>query len=272
MRPTLFDTHAHLQLASFDDDREEALARARDAGVQAVLTVGFTLATSRLAVALAERHADCWATVGLHPHEAREWSPRLRDALRDLAQHPRVRAIGEAGLDYYRDLSPREAQEEAFVGQMALARELGLPLVVHNRDATGDMLDLVERYASGITCLLHAFSGDWPTAHRALGLGCAFGIGGAVTYRKADLLRDAVARLPVGSFVVETDAPWLPPQSRRGRRNEPAFLRETAEAIARVRHVAPETLADETTQSALRFFGMEIPGQPAAAQQETDRP
>jgi TatD DNase family protein len=253
----LTDTHAHLQLAEFDRDREAVLKRAQEAGVTTILNIGFNLDTSRKAIRLAEQYAHCWATVGLHPHDARDWNPRLRETLRDLAGHPKVCAIGEAGLDYYRDLSPRDAQKAAFLGQIELARELGLPLVIHNRDAMSDMLATLKAHGKGVPCLLHCFSGDVTDAKDALSLGCFFGIGGPVTYPKSRDLREVAAKLPADRFMVETDAPWLTPQFRRGKRNEPAYVRATALEVADVRKVSLEALAAQTTQTAQAFFRFE---------------
>ncbi|MBM3216138.1 TatD family deoxyribonuclease [Candidatus Poribacteria bacterium] len=253
----LFDTHAHVQIRDFDADRDETLDRARDAGVTTILNVGFSLDTSRKAIRLAERHDDCYATVGLHPHDARDWSSALRDELAKLAEHPKVVAVGEAGLDYYRDLSPRDRQAEAFLGQIALARETNLPLIIHNRDATDDLLRILESDAEGVSCLLHCFSADWAAAERALALGCCFGIGGPVTYPKSEALREVVRRLPADRFVIETDAPWLAPQPKRGKRNEPAYVRATAERTADVRRISIEDVAAQTTANARAFFRLD---------------
>jgi TatD DNase family protein len=258
MRVGLVDTHVHLQLRDFDADREAVFHRAHDAGVDGFVVVGFDEETSRKAVRLAEEQADCWATVGLHPHDARNWSERLHATLRDLAEHPKVVAIGETGLDYYRNLSPREAQVHAFRRQIELARQLGKPLVIHNRDATGDALDIIEREADGVPTVLHCFSGDERDAERALRLGCFFGIGGPVTYPKSDTLRAVVRHLPSERFFVETDAPWLAPQTRRGGRNEPAFVRMTAEQIARVWGESVDVTAQRTTENACAFFGIRL--------------
>lgn len=258
MPAALFDTHVHLQLRDFDADRDDALRRARDAGVAGFLVVGFNEATSRAAVRLADEQPDCWATVGLHPHDARDWSERLRSTLRDLARHPKVVAVGETGLDYYRNLSPREAQAIAFEAQIELARQVAKPLVIHSRDAMDDTLATIEQSAEGLPALLHCFSGNARDAERAVELGCFFGIGGTVTYTKLDALRDVVRDLPEERFVVETDAPWLAPQTWRGVRNEPAFMPLTAEGIARARGESDEAVARRTTENACAFFGIRL--------------
>jgi len=255
---TLVDTHVHLQLRDFDADRDAVFQRAREAGVRGFLIVGFNEETSRNAIRLAEEERDCWATVGLHPHDARDWSGRLRSTFCELAEHPKVVAIGETGLDYYRNLSPRSAQIRAFREQIALAAQLGKPLVVHNRDATEDVLDTLARHAEGVPTVLHCFTGETSDAVRALDIGCYLGIGGPVTYPRAESLREVVRHLPAERFFGETDAPWLAPQGRRGGRNEPAFLRLTAEHIARIRGEPLALLARQMTTNACAFFGISV--------------
>ncbi|GIX07088.1 MAG: hydrolase TatD [Candidatus Poribacteria bacterium] len=257
-RPVLVDTHAHLMLDRFDPDREAVLRRAQEAGVAAVVNIGFDLETAEGAIRLAEVYPSCWATVGLHPHEAERWGPALAERLRKLAEHPKAIAIGEAGLDYYRNRSPRERQVEALIGQIQLARELSLPLVVHNREATEDLLNLIEAYADGVPVLLHCFSDDRSAMERAAALGCFFGLGGPVTYPRSEALREAVAAMPADRILLETDAPWLPPQPVRGKRNEPAYVRFTAEVVAQVRREPVAVLARRSTQNAERFFGRRL--------------
>lgn len=253
----LFDTHAHVQLSAFDDDRAEAMSRAREVGVRSVLNVGIDAKSSRAAASLADENAACWATAGLHPHDAEAWTDDLGRELADIAENPRVVAIGEAGLDYYRDLSPRDAQASAFRAQIELSIDLGLPLVIHNRDATDDVLTILAEYTGSVRPLLHCFGGTGEVADRALEVGCLLGIGGTVTYPKSHELRDAVAGLPDGSFVLETDSPWLTPQFRRGKRNEPAYVAVVAERVAEVRGVPVDALARTTTATARRFFDID---------------
>ncbi|MAF12505.1 hydrolase TatD [Candidatus Poribacteria bacterium] len=253
----LFDTHAHVQLSAFDSDRDDVMARAFAAGVRGVLNVGIDVPSSLAAVAVAENTDLCWATVGLHPHDAAAWTPELADELRDIAGRPRVGAIGETGLDYYRDLAPRDSQETAFRGQIELSIDLGLPLVVHNRDATDDVLAILGEYAGSVRPLLHCFGGPGDVASRAVEMGCVLGIGGTVTYPKSQALRDAVAVLPDGSFVLETDSPWLTPQFRRGRRNEPAYVAAVAEKVAEARGASVDAVAATTTQAARSLFSIQ---------------
>ncbi len=255
----LFDTHAHTQVSAFDEDRDAVLARAVEAGVRSILNVGIDGPSSRAAVAIAERHDACWATVGLHPHDAERWDAALREELGALTDHPRVVAIGETGLDYYRDVCDPALQQAALRGQLDLAAEADMPVVIHNRDATDDVLTILAEYGGSIRALLHCFGDSYDVATCALDMGCLLGIGGTVTYPKSDDLRSAVKRLPDDAFVLETDCPWLTPQFRRGKRNEPAYVAATAEKVAEVRGVETTVLATVTSKTARAFFSLEAP-------------
>jgi TatD DNase family protein len=262
-RPRLSDTHAHLNLDPYSRDREAVIARARDAGIEFIVNVGFNLATSRESITLAESHDFIWASVGLHPHDAGEMSDALLADLRAWAAHPKVVAIGETGLDYYRDLSPRDAQREAFRGQIRLAREVGLPLIVHNRDALSDVLAVIdEEGASGVGGVMHCFPGDADYAREVVKRGFRVGIGGAVTYSKRGRLVEVARTVPRPSLLIETDAPWLTPEPERAAarergerpRNEPAFVATVAETIARIRGVDVGDLGRATMGNALKLF------------------
>jgi TatD DNase family protein len=252
----LFDTHAHTQIDTFDEDREATLARAADAGVRDILNVGIDAPTSHAAIALAESNEGCWATVGLHPHDAAGWTPELSAELRALADNPRVVAVGETGLDYYRNECDPKLQEAAFRGQIDMAADAGLPVVIHNRAATDDVLAILDEYGGAVRALLHCFGDSYDVATRARGLGCLLGIGGIVTYPKSDELRATVSRLPDDAFVLETDCPWLTPQFRRGKRNEPAYVAAVAEKIAEGRGVDTSVLAAATSKTARAFFSL----------------
>jgi len=251
----LFDTHCHLDLPVFDGDREDVFARARAAGVGLFLNPAFDLASSERAVALADARPDVLAAVGIHPNDA-DALDAAWDRLRELAGHPRVAAIGEIGLDYHWDRASRAAQARAFVRQLGLARDLGLPVIIHCRDAHQDTLDLLHRHADGLAVLLHAFSGDAAIARRALDAGYTLGIGGPVTYKKAEALRQAAADAPLDQLVLETDAPYLPPHPHRGARNEPAYLALISERVSQVRGVSLADIAAATTGAARRLFGL----------------
>jgi len=221
----LADTHCHLTLPDFEPDRPQVLERARAAGVAWIVVPGIDLETSRAAVAFAESEPDVFAAVGVHPHHAAQWSPAWRAALQDLARSDRVVAVGEIGLDYHRRLSPVPAQQQALEDQLDLARELGLPVIVHNRQAIDDLLPLLERWASdsdaspGRRGVLHAFSADRTSAERALAAGFHLGIAGPITYPSASGLRALLRHLPLDRILLETDAPYLPPQPHRGTRD-----------------------------------------------------
>ena len=253
----LIDTHCHLDDPAFDGDREEVLARARMAGVEALVIPSVILERIPVALALAERHPGIYVAVGIHPHAASTFSPAALAQLRAWARHPRVVAIGEIGLDFYRDLSPREAQREAFRAQLELAGELGLPVIIHQREAREAVMEELERWVasgSGARGILHAFSGDTAMARTAVAWGFVLGIGGPITYPRAEALREAVQAVGASALVLETDAPYLPPQPHRGRRNEPAYLPRIAEALARILGLSREHIAEQTTGNARRIF------------------
>lgn len=263
----LFDSHAHLHDRRMPDT-DGAIGRMREAGMRGCVTIGTDLEESRKAVALAEQHTDVWATVGLHPHDAKDWSAEIEREFRELAQSERVVAIGEIGLDFFRDLSPRDRQHEALRAQLALASELELPIVIHSRDAHEpcfeELADWVsEGGANGIgdpVGVLHCFSGDAELAQRYVELGFMISFAGPVTYPKSEALRGAAAEVPLERIVVETDCPYLPPQTRRGQKNEPAWVAETAGLIAELRGLEPERLAEQTTENAARLFRLDLGG------------
>jgi len=253
----LIDTHCHLDDPAFDGDREAVLARARAAGVEALVIPAVTLERIPAALALAEQHAGIYAAVGIHPHAAATFSPRALAQLREWARHPRVVAIGEIGLDFYRDLAPREAQRAAFRAQLELAGELGLPVILHQRAAGEALLEELERWiAAGPAArgVLHAFSGDAAMARTAAAWGFRLGIGGPITYPRAAALREAVQVVGAAALVLETDAPYLPPQPYRGRRNEPAYLRDVVEGVAQALGLPPASVAAQTTDNARQLF------------------
>ena len=250
----LIDSHAHIQLDKFDADRGAVLERAQEAGVHALMVIGFDLETSRGAIALAEEHDQVYATVGMHPHDAKDLHDETIHVFRDLAAHPKVLALGEMGLDYYRDLSPRPIQKAAFERQLDLAEELDLPIVIHNREAYHDILPILQARRSKVRGVMHCFSGDVEIMHQSLALGFHIGIGGPVTYRKSDALREVAQKVPADALLVETDCPWLAPQFRRGKRNEPAYVRATAEKIAELRGISLEEIGEITTRNFEELF------------------
>lgn len=252
----LADTHCHLCLDAFRDDLPEVLARARQAGVGRLLVPGIDLETSRRAVALAEAHPGILAAVGVHPHNASGYTPEVREELESLSASRRVVAIGEIGLDYYRDLSPRPQQVRAFEDQLDLAGRLGLPVVVHQRAAADEVLTRLLAWSPGRSrCgVLHAFSGDVEQAENAAAAGFYLGLAGPITYPGADALRAVVSFLPKDRVVIETDSPYLSPHPRRGERNEPARVGLVAEALARAWDAEPSDARDAVWHNADELF------------------
>ncbi len=253
----LVDTHAHLDHSQFQGDLMAVLDAAQGAGVHQILTVGCDLASSRASLELAERWPQVYAAVGIHPHDAAGVDEQALAELRDLAAHSRVVAIGETGLDYYRDRAPRTDQRRVFRAQIALAREVGKPLIVHDRDAHEDILAILR--AEGATeagGVLHCFSGDLAMARACVDLGFYISIAGPVTYPPNEALREVVRAVSVDRLLVETDCPYLAPQSRRGRRNEPALVRETAAMVAEIKGLTLDDVARVTTLNAFTLFGI----------------
>jgi len=257
--PTYIDTHAHLNHPRFKRDRPAVLRRAADAGVGAIVIVGYDPPSSREAFDLAEQHEHLWATVGLHPHDAKDAGEAALTSLRNMAAHPKAIAVGETGLDYYRNLSPPDQQQQAFRRLIRLARDLGLPLIIHNREADEDTLRLLqEERADEIGGVFHCFSGDVDFARRVLDFGFLLGIDGPITYppqrgTKSELAR-VVEQVPLEALLIETDCPWLAPQPHRGKRNEPAYVVEVAREIGRLRGVPVERVGEVTSAAARRLF------------------
>jgi TatD DNase family protein len=251
----LIDTHAHLDDHAFDRDRAVLIARLHADGV-GVVTVGSGLASSREAIRLAERHRGIWATVGVHPHGAKDVTPEALRELEDLAKSPRVVAIGEVGLDYYRDLSPRDVQRRVFARQLELARKLRLPIVLHNRESTDDLLAILREAGGNHHGVVHSFLGDARLAETFLELGLHLGVGGPLTYPANAALRDAVRRVPLERIVLETDCPYLTPVPHRGKRNEPAYVELVAAEMARLRDISVLNVTRGTTATALPLFGI----------------
>ena len=248
----LVDTHCHLQDRRFDEDREAVLARALDA-LAWIVVIGDDLATSAQALSCARERV--YATVGMHPYHAEAVDDAAIAELRRLAQAPGVVAIGEMGLDYHNEFSPREAQRVAFPRQLALAQELGLPVVVHNRQADDDAYAVLQEAVPALpACVLHCYGSDAAFAERCVELGCYISFAGNATFPKAQPLRDAAAVVPLDRLLVETDAPYLAPQAKRGKRCEPRDVQYTAEALAEVKGVSLEAFAEQTTRNAARVF------------------
>jgi len=254
-RGRLIDTHSHLNHPRLLRRFDQVLARARAAGVADMLVVGYDLQSSQKAVELAQSRAGVWAAVGVHPHDAAGLGETHLSRLRRLAQSPKVVAIGETGLDFYRILSPREAQEAAFRKHLELAQEMGRPLIVHCREAQEAVLAALEGHGAGAV-VWHCFDGTRQQAERALELGMMLGFGGRITHRSAQELRRVLAMVARDRILLETDCPYLTPEPLRGRDNEPANLRIIAESAAQARGEDLETVAAVTTENAKRVFGI----------------
>lgn len=258
----LTDSHAHLNFSQFDADRDAVIERAREAGVTAILNVGTDLASSKASIALAKKQDFIYAAVGIHPHDARRVNERVLDQLRVLTRYPKVVAIGEIGLDYYRDRSPRPVQRRAFAEQLALAAELELPVIIHSRDAHDDVMEALREWIAlhpvggteGGLGVLHSYSGGPERLEEVLELGFYVSISGPITFPKADRLRKVAEIVPLERLLVETDCPFLTPVPRRGRRNEPALVRRVVEAVARARGVPAETVSQATADNLTHLF------------------
>lgn len=252
----LFDTHAHLDDRKYDQDREEMLQRAREAGVERIVNVGYDLSSSRRSLALAEKYDFIYAAVGIHPHDAAVVNGETWDQLLELAAHPKVVALGEMGLDYYRDLSPRPVQQVVFAHQMELAQQVGKPVIIHDRDAHADLLAMVKESRIGEKTggVFHCFSGSWEMAKDCLDLGFYISIAGPVTFHNARKLTEVAAKVPLERLLIETDAPYLTPEPYRGKRNESAYVAWVLRKIAELRQMDPEELAVRTFDNGCQLF------------------
>jgi TatD DNase family protein len=263
----LVDTHSHIHDREFDADRAATIERARAAGVEAIVALGVTAANSQHAVDLAEQHHDVFAAVGVHPHDAKDATDADLAALEELARHPRVVMVGEIGLDFYRDLSPRDVQTRVFRRQLQTATHVSKPVAVHARDAHSSMFPLIEEWSREThgrlpdgrpLGVMHYFSEDAALARRYTQLGFMISIHTSVTHPKATQLVDVARQMPLGHLVLETDSPYGAPQSHRGKRNEPARVAEAAAKVAEIKGVQIEEVGETTTANALALFGVEI--------------
>jgi TatD DNase family protein len=250
------DSHAHLEMKEFDGDRDTVLGRAAEAGLTAIITVGTSIPDCKMAVDLARLHRPVYAAIGIHPHEVKAIDAGTYDVLRVLAQQEKVVAIGEIGLDFFHDHSPREVQLRRFAEQLDLALELDLPVIIHDREAHAETLRILQQRKGRLRGVLHCFSGDAAMARECLSLGFYLSVAGPVTYRKADQLRVVAREIPVDRLLIETDAPYLAPQPWRGKRNEPAYVAETARCLAEIRGMAAGDLERVTEENARRLFGL----------------
>jgi TatD DNase family protein len=265
-RPIFVDSHAHLEVEQFDADRSAVLQRAGDAGIKTILAIGSGTGPGSLdcAIRLAEQHEFIYATIGIHPHEAKLARDADFEEMTQLATRPKVIAWGEIGLDYFYDHSPRDIQKQVFLKQMDLARAVKLPIVIHCRpsdhgeDAWEDCLKLLHEHwaPSGLGGILHCFTGAWDHAKRALDMGFMISFAGNVTFPKAQPIRDAAKQVPLDRLLIETDSPFLAPVPHRGKRNEPSFVREAARQIGEIRGLSTEAVGLQTAKNFYRFFSL----------------
>lgn len=249
------DSHAHLDDTRFDTDREMILARAKEQGLELIVNVGYDLESSRNSVKLAREHDFIYAAVGIHPHDALTANEETLKQIREMAAEPKVVAIGEIGLDYYRDLSPRDAQQKAFREQIAMARELNKPIIIHDRDAHGDIMEILKEeapfQAGGV---LHCFSGSWEMAKECLKLNFYISIAGPVTFSNAGKLKEIAEKVPLDRLLIETDSPYLTPEPYRGKRNESSYVLHVARRIAEIRGMKSEEIGRIATANARELF------------------
>ena len=255
----LIDSHCHLDMKDFDEDRDAVMERARREGVVHMISIGIDVKSSRAALALARKHDSISATVGCHPHDADACTASDLRELASMADDPEVVAWGEIGLDYYRNYSGKESQRKIFQAQLELAHEAGLPVIIHDREAHEEVYAALEKMGKGERKgIIHCFSGDKDLAEAFMELGYYISIPGTVTYKKAAHIREVAASIPLERMLVETDAPFLAPVPKRGKRNEPGFVNHTAREIARLRDIPFETVAEQTTKNARIIFGLPL--------------
>jgi TatD DNase family protein len=253
----LIDSHAHLDGERFADDLPETIERAAANGVSHILTVGCDLESSRASIAIAEKYPNIYAAVGVHPHDAAEINKQTLAEMKGLLVHPRVVALGEIGLDFFRDHCPYVIQRQAFRDQIRLAREVGKPIIVHDRDAHEETIAiLTEEHAEEVGGVLHCFSGDMRMAQQCLDLGFYLSFPGTISYPKNDELREVVRQVAIDRMLVETDCPYLSPQKFRGKRNEPAYVRYTAEKVAEIKALNIDDVARITSRNCYDLFGI----------------
>ena len=250
----LFDSHAHIDGERFEKDREDTIKRALAAGVDLILNAGACMESSARAVKLAEKYSQVYAAAGIHPHDAKDAKDNDYEQLAAWQQVPKVVAVGEIGLDYYYDLSPRDIQKKVLIRHLDLARQCHKPVIIHDRDAHGDVMDILKKEARGLRGVFHCFSGSMEMMREVIKMGFYVSFAGPVTHKKSVNLKEVAAAVPLERILVETDSPYLTPEPYRGRRNEPAYVFYVAEEIAKLRGMATEELALAATANACELF------------------
>lgn len=253
----LFDTHAHLDDGRFDEDRNKVIGQCKAEGVELILNAGCDMRTSLKSIALAKEYDFIYAAVGIHPHDAKSMDKDTLSVLRDLAANPRVKAIGEIGLDYHYDFSPRDVQKQRFMEQIDLAKQLKLPIIVHDRESHGDIMDIFKKMkVGGMGGVLHSFSGSVEMARECLKLGFYLSISGPITFKNAIKTIEVVGEVPLDMLLIETDSPYLTPVPHRGERNYPGYVRHVAEKIAEIKCISFEEVAQKTLENGKLLFNI----------------
>ena len=253
----LFDTHAHMNDPAFDEDREQVLLGLKDKGVEYMMNIGCCLESSRDCIKMAETYPFVYASVGTHPDSANEVDEAVIEQYRQMAKHPRVLAIGEIGLDYYYETIPRETQQKAFRMQMELARELQIPVIIHERDAHDDAMRIVKEFKN-VTGVFHCYSGSAEMARQLVNMGWYIGFTGVLTFKNARKAVETAERIPIDRIVLETDCPFMAPEPFRGKRNDPGYLYRMAERLAEIRNISVEEVHRITTENAKRLYRLEV--------------
>jgi TatD DNase family protein len=255
----LIDSHAHLEMPEFKRDLHEVIQRAKESGVEYIFTVGTEKKDWKRALEISNLHPSIYAILGVHPHNAKEIDKQTYPMLKELCKNEKVKAYGEIGLDFFRNLSPRDIQLKRFREQIGLAKELDLPIVVHDREAHQETLEMLKsEKAEECGGIIHCFSGDYEMAKACIEMGFYISVPGSITFKNAENFREIVKKIPLESLLVETDAPFLTPEPFRGKRNEPSYVRYTAQKVAEIKMVSFEKVAEATTENALRVYRLKL--------------
>lgn len=252
----LVDTHAHLDDLKYENDLDEVVTRAGQYGVTRIISMGDTMAASLNAVKIAEKYEGVFAGAGVHPQEALTLMDGDYDRLAQLMTLPKVKVLGEIGLDYYYENASREKQQEIFIRQLDVARQMHMPVSIHDRDAHGDTMAILKKEGKGLTGSIHCFSGSWEMAKELLKMGWFLGVDGPLTFKNAAKLPEIIAKIPLDRLLLETDSPYLAPVPKRGRRNEPAYVKYIAEKVAEIRNISFEEVVKQTTFNAINLFNL----------------
>lgn len=253
----LFDTHAHLSDKAFDSDRHELIPKLHAAGITRIIDVACDVRTAGRTMELIERYPYIYGTIGMHPHDVKYMDNAMMDCIAEYLQHEKMLALGEIGLDYHYDFSPREEQRRWFAEQLELAKQLKYPVILHIREAFGDCMDILRAHRDGLRAIMHCYSGSVETAYECLELGLRFSFGGAVTFKNARKAIEVIEALPMEAIMLETDCPYMTPVPHRGERNDPGFLHLVCEKIASIKGISAERIAEITSSNAVEFFGLE---------------